>query len=81
MVAVASEIPMCTARQSCLVSGDIGDLDVECGEKIIEASCRARVVPARLNFGDCFSYALAKDHDEPLLWKGDGFGHTDVRRA
>lgn len=37
--------------------------------------------PARLNYGDCFSYALAKDTDEPLLWKGDRFGHTDVRRA
>lgn len=37
--------------------------------------------PARLNFGDCFSYALAKDLDEPLLFKGGDFTHTDVRRA
>ena len=37
--------------------------------------------PARLNFGDCFAYALAKDKAEPLLFKGAGFGHTDVRRA
>jgi ribonuclease VapC len=37
--------------------------------------------PARLNFGDCFAYALATDRDEPLLFKGDDFGHTDVRRA
>lgn len=37
--------------------------------------------PARLNFGDCFSYALATARDEPLLFKGDDFGHTDVRRA
>lgn len=37
--------------------------------------------PARLNLGDCFSYALAKQTDEPLLWKGDDFGHTDVRRV
>lgn len=36
---------------------------------------------AKLNFGDCFSYALAKDLDEPLLFKGDDFNHTDVRRA
>ena len=36
---------------------------------------------ARLNFGDCFSYALAKVTDEPLLFKGDDFGHTDVRAA
>lgn len=37
--------------------------------------------PARLNFGDCFSYALAVESGEPLLWKGDAFGHTDVRSA
>jgi ribonuclease VapC len=37
--------------------------------------------PARLNFGDCFSYALAKDTAEPLLFKGDDFIHTDVRPA
>lgn len=37
--------------------------------------------PARLNLGDCFSYALAKDLDLPLLFKGEGFGHTDVRSA
>ncbi|MCB1382586.1 MAG: type II toxin-antitoxin system VapC family toxin [Notoacmeibacter sp.] len=37
--------------------------------------------PARLNFGDCFSYALAKSRDLPLLYKGDDFVHTDVRSA
>jgi ribonuclease VapC len=36
---------------------------------------------ARLNFGDCFAYALAIERDEPLLFKGDDFGHTDVRSA
>ena len=35
--------------------------------------------PAQLNFGDCFSYALAKDRSEPLLFKGNDFIHTDVR--
>lgn len=34
--------------------------------------------PARLNFGDCFSYALARVTGEPLLFKGDDFTHTDV---
>jgi ribonuclease VapC len=33
---------------------------------------------AGLNFGDCFAYALAKDLDEPLLFKGNDFIHTDV---
>jgi ribonuclease VapC len=34
--------------------------------------------PARLNFGDCFAYALARDKREPLLFKGDDFGQTDM---
>ena len=33
---------------------------------------------AALNFGDCFSYALAKHLDEPLLFKGGDFSHTDI---
>src|ERR1700722_2996709 len=37
--------------------------------------------PAQLNFGDCFSYALAKSMREPLLFKGDDFSHTDVAVA
>jgi ribonuclease VapC len=37
--------------------------------------------PANLNFGDCFSYALATAFNEPLLFKGNDFTHTDVRRA
>jgi ribonuclease VapC len=37
--------------------------------------------PAQLNFGDCFVYALAKTADEPLLFKGDDFNHTDVKIA
>jgi len=37
--------------------------------------------PAKLNFGDCFAYALAKTAGEPLLFKGDDFIHTDVISA
>ena len=36
---------------------------------------------AGLNFGDCFAYALAKEMDEPLLFKGTDFKHTDVESA
>ena len=36
---------------------------------------------AGLNLGDCFSYALAKDKGEPLLFKGDDFKLTDVEVA
>ena len=35
--------------------------------------------PAGLNFGDCFSYALAKFTGEPLLFKGADFSRTDVK--
>jgi ribonuclease VapC len=36
---------------------------------------------ARLNFGDCFSYALAKVSGQPLLFKGADFTHTDIESA
>lgn len=36
---------------------------------------------ASLNMGDCFSYALAKEKNEPLLFKGDDFRKTDVEVA
>jgi len=34
--------------------------------------------PAGLNYGDCFSYALARISGEPLLFKGDDFSKTDI---
>ena len=37
--------------------------------------------PANLNFGDCFSYALARDKREPILYTGDDFVYTDLRSA
>ena len=37
--------------------------------------------PAGLNFGDCFSYALAKQRSEPLLFKGNDFNKTDIMAA
>ena len=37
--------------------------------------------PAGLNYGDCFSYALAIVADEPLLFTGGRFSKTDVRVA
>ena len=36
---------------------------------------------AKLNYGDCFAYALAKTRGLPLLFKGDDFVHTDVEPA
>jgi ribonuclease VapC len=37
--------------------------------------------PARLNFGDCFTYALARHLQAPVLFKGDDFTHTDLVAA
>lgn len=37
--------------------------------------------PAKLNFGDCFTYALAKVYDEEVLFTGDDFSHTDIQSA
>ena len=34
--------------------------------------------PAGLNFGDCFSYAIARRRNLPLLYKGDDFARTDL---
>ncbi len=36
---------------------------------------------AALNFGDCFTYALAKTTEEPLLFKGNDFSQTDIEAA
>ena len=37
--------------------------------------------PARLNFGDCFAYALAIERGEPLLYKGDDFAQAGLARV
>lgn len=42
---------------------------------------RGRNHPARLNYGDCMAYALAKFLDAPLLFKGNDFSFTDVKCA
>jgi ribonuclease VapC len=42
---------------------------------------KGRQHPAQLNFGDCFSYALASTAGQALLFKGQDFSHTDVRSA
>lgn len=58
------------------------------GERELEAALQARLMysrgsghRAKLNYGDCFSYALAKARSVPLLFKGDDFIHTDIEPA
>lgn len=47
----------------------------------IEALQRFSGRPARLNFGDCMVYAVAKSLDLTLLYKGEDFARTDIRPA
>ncbi|KPF65930.1 hypothetical protein IP69_16325 [Bosea sp. AAP35] len=55
-------------------------LDIEQGRLASEAFLRFGKSrhPARLNLGDCFSYALAKSLNAPLLYKGEDFARTDI---
>lgn len=56
------------------------DLDVEQAQAARRAFSRfgRGRHPAGLNYGDCFSYALAQLRGEPLLFKGEDFSRTDV---
>ena len=42
---------------------------------------KGRGHPAQLNLGDCFAYAMAKNHRIPLLFKGNDFTQTDIAAA
>jgi len=61
----ASEVP---------VSGDVGTKAVEAAEQFGKIVNHA----AKLNLGDCFSYACAKAYRTKVAYKGDDFVHTDI---
>ena len=57
------------------------ELAAETGETLTEAvetALRERLDPAGLNFGDCFTYALADRTGYPVLCTGDDFAATDI---
>jgi ribonuclease VapC len=56
---------------------EIADIAADAAERYGRGSSH----PARLNFGDCLSYAVAKHLGAPLLYKGDDFRHTDIESA
>ena len=59
-------------------------IDAEDGREAVAALAaygRGRGHPARLNFGDCLSYACARRREVPLLFKGEDFSATDIARA
>ena len=67
---------MQTLRIGVSAAGD------ETARLAIETETRfGKRTPAKLNLGDCFAYALAKEQSLPLLFKGDDFVHTDIERA
>lgn len=59
------------------IDSDIAEIASEAAERYGRGSRH----PARLNFGDCLSYAVAKHFSAPLLFKGDDFIHTDIESA
>ncbi len=68
-------------RESGIVVEPV-DLDqVQIARGAYRAYGKGTTHPARLNFGDCFAYALAKLASEPLLFKGTDFSQTDLTPA
>jgi len=68
-------------REARLVIEPVDEPQVRLAWAAYRAFGRGSGHPAALNFGDCFSYALAKLRDEPLLYKGKDFPETDIRPA
>lgn len=69
-----------------LISGlgfEIVSVTAASARRIADAYARwgKGIHPASLNYGDCFAYAVAIEHDCPLLYIGGDFGQTDVRSA
>ncbi|GGD91909.1 VapC ribonuclease R02377 [Aureimonas endophytica] len=56
------------------ITGEAGRLAIEASSRFGKGSGH----PARLNMGDCFSYAMAKLARAKLLYKGNDFAHTDL---
>ena len=86
IVALRRKGPLGVAIVRGIVDGygiEILPFDADLSERAIAAYERfgkARHA-AKLNFGDCMAYALAKSLDAPLLFKGNDFSQTDVKAA
>jgi ribonuclease VapC len=74
-----------TRLMGILASIDARIIEIGAEEGRIALDAHARfgkgVHPAKLNMGDCFSYACAKVHGVPLLYKGEDFSLTDIEAA
>jgi ribonuclease VapC len=59
----------------------ITDADAETALDAYSRYGKGRGHPAQLNLGDCFAYAVARQHRASLLFKGDDFDKTDIQAA
>jgi len=68
-------------REAAVEIEPVTSRQAELAREAYRAFGRGSGHPAHLNFGYCFAYALAMERDEALLFKGNDFASTDVRRA
>lgn len=68
-------------RQAGIIIEPVTELHARIARQAFRDFGRGSGHPAKLNFGDCFAYALASVTDEPLLFKGDDFSRTDISPA
>lgn len=87
IVADGARDPVRSARFDALIDAldlevvAVTDSQVRLARQAFRDYGRGSGHPARLNFGDCFSYALARERRAPLLYVGADFTHTDVAPA
>ncbi len=97
LISAATLVEVSIVMQAKLGDEGLGDLDdllaaatvravaVDAAQAYLAREAFARFgkgrAPAGLNFGDCFSYALARGMERPLLFKGDDFSRTDITPA
>ena len=68
-------------REAHLVIAPVTESQARLAREAFRDFGRGSGHPARLNLGDCFAYALARDAGEPLLFKGNDFPQTDITPA
>jgi ribonuclease VapC len=68
-------------EQVGLIVEPVTEVQVRIAREAFRRYGKASGHPARLNYGDCFACALARHMDEPLLFVGNDFAHTDIPRA
>jgi ribonuclease VapC len=88
--AVSRVLTVSPSRAGEIILAYLGDVDIEVVDIPAEITSVAISAferygkgrhKAKLNFGDCFSYACAKHFRQPLMFKGDDFALTDVDAA